>query len=52
MVCSLWQNEVTAHHSKRRKQTMSEKIIQLNEGAIKGELPLPALAEDPDEQRH
>ena len=36
IVCRLWQNEVTTHHSERRQQTMSEKIVQLNEEIIKG----------------
>ena len=38
VVCRLWQNEVTTHHSERRQQTMSEKIVQLNEEIIKGQL--------------
>ena len=38
IVCRLWQNEVTTHHSERRQQTMSKKIVQLNEEIIKGQL--------------
>ena len=34
----LWQNEVAIYHSERRQQTTSEKIIQLNEKVIKGQL--------------
>ena len=29
---------VAIHHSERRKQTMSEKIVQLNEEVIKGQI--------------
>lgn len=34
----LWQNEVTTHHSEKRLQTMSKKIVQLNEEITKGQL--------------
>jgi hypothetical protein len=34
----LLQNEVAIHHSDRRQQTMSEKIVQLNEKVIKGQI--------------
>ena len=35
------QNEVAAHHSERNKQTMSKKIVQLNEEVIKSEQKEP-----------
>ena len=38
IVCRLWQNEVGTHHSERRQQTMSEKIVQFNEEIIKGQI--------------
>ena len=38
MVCSLWQNEATTHQSERRKQTLSETIVQLNKDIIKGQI--------------
>ena len=34
----LWQNEVATHHSERRLQTISEKIVQLNKEVIKGRI--------------
>ena len=41
----MW-NEVATHHSERRQQTMSEKIVQLNEEAIKGAAQGVCLRQD------
>ena len=38
MACRLWQNEVTTQTFERRQQTISEKVVQLNEEIIKGQI--------------
>lgn len=35
---ALWQNEATSCHSESRQQTMSKKIVELNEEVIKSQL--------------
>ena len=38
IACRLWVNEVTTQTFERRQQTISEKIVQLNEEVIKGQI--------------
>lgn len=39
-VCNLWWNEIATHHSEGGAQTMSEKVVQLDEEVIKRQIEL------------